>query len=291
MKSFSYYLVIGVLRLKGMKKKFQQSPIDYKNLRNDDVSFPKGSFFKNNATKFKVLKSTVVELSNSKSDKLLIFVHGGAFVFGPNQHHWDTMKSLFEKTNFSIWMCDYPKAPESSIKEITQNIDAIIDIAYEKYDKQNIVLIGDSVGGNLILTHIQRQISNNKNLPQKIILISPVMDASMSNPEIERVDKIDPMLSLNGVLSAKQMAAKDISLSDPIISPLNGDFNGFPNVELYIGENDITFPDQLIFHQKLTQASVPNELVIGKGMPHIWPLLPIMKESKQALRQIIDGLK
>jgi hypothetical protein len=60
---------------------------------------------------------------------------------------------------------------------------------------------------------------------------------------------------------------------------------------LYLAENDITFPDQLIFSSKLNIEKIDNQIHIGKEMPHIWPLLPVMKEAKVALNQIIKNIK
>ena len=106
--------------------------------------------------------------------------------------------------------------------------------------------------------------------------------------EIDILDKKDVMLSKIGVLSAMNMCSE--SLNDERISPLNGDFKFFPKTYLYIAENDITFPDQIIFASKLNEEKIDNVIQIGKEMPHIWPLLPVMKESKIALNQIISNI-
>ena len=112
----------------------------------------------------------------------------------------------------------------------------------------------------------------------------------MSNPEIEEVDRRDPMLSKAGVLSAKKMCAGNLALKDPIISPIYGSFNSFPKTVLFLAENDITYPDQLLVVQKLKAEGVDLEVILGEKMPHIWPFLPVMKEARVALYQLIDRL-
>jgi acetyl esterase/lipase len=148
--------------------------------------------------------------------------------------------------------------------------------------------MGDSAGGTLTIALTQRLIKTNESLPFKLILISPVLDASIKNQEIDVLDKKDVMLSKIGVLSAMNMCSE--SLNDERISPLNGEFKFFPKTYLYIAENDITFPDQIIFASKLNEEKIDNVIQIGKEMPHIWPLLPVMKESKKALNQIINNI-
>lgn len=287
-QSLTYYITILIIKLKGLKKEFSKDPIDYKKIRKEDVFEPKGKFFTQHNTKnFKVLNSLITEIANhTKSEKLLIFVHGGAFISGPAQHHWDTIKTISSQTSHTIWMCNYPKAPEHTIAEISENLDAIYRTALENYTPDQISLIGDSVGGTLIMALTQRLISNNIKLPQKVILVSPVMDASMTNPEIEKIDLVDPMLSKNGVLSAKRMCAGNTDLKDAIISPLYGNFEEFPETILFLAENDITYPDQKLTVEKLTAANAPIQIIEGKKMPHIWPFLPVMKEAKTALEKI-----
>lgn len=87
-RSFSYYLVLLVLKLKGVKKSFSK-PIDHLQIRKDDVKSPKGSFYKHNITAKNHIQGTkVTEISTDTHHKLIIYLHGGAFVKGPSQHHW-----------------------------------------------------------------------------------------------------------------------------------------------------------------------------------------------------------
>ena len=110
------------------------------------------------------------------------------------------------------------------------------------------------------------------------------------NPKIDELEIIDPILSKKGVLSAKKMCSEDGDLKNPNISPLYGSFDRFPTTILFMAESDITYPDQVIFVEKLENAVVKNTIYLGAGMPHIWPLLPFMKESKIALNEIIKLL-
>ena len=291
-QSFTYYIILLVIRLKGLKKDFSKDPIDFNKIRKGDVPYPKGPFFKQQQVrKFKVSDSIITEIGiHGHSGKLLLFIPGGAFISGPAQHHWDTAKEIANHTNQTIWMCDYPKAPENKIAKISTNIDEIYQTALATYLPDQITFIGDSAGGTLVTGLIQRLIKNQGILPGKIILVSPVMDASMSNPEIEKIDAIDPMLSKAGVLSAKKMCAGDIDLKDELISPIYGSFENFPPTLLFLAENDITCPDQKRAVDKLMEAKIDLEVIEGKNMPHIWPFLPVMTEAKAALNEIIRTL-
>jgi acetyl esterase/lipase len=292
-QSLTYYLLLLVLKLKGVKKDFSQNPIDFRSIRKGDVRSPRpASFAPSKAATFKVSESTITEVKGANgSNGLILFVHGGAFVSGPTDLHWNTIKKIVAKTGQTVWLCDYPKAPENQIATISKNIDLVYEKALEEYTANKITLLGDSVGGTLITALMQRLIRQNQEPPRKLILVSPVMDSTMSNPKIEEVDARDPMLSRAGVLSAKKMCAGNLVLKDAIISPIYGSFNGFPKTILFLAENDISYPDQQLAVKKMEAEGVEVEVVLGKNMPHIWPLLPVMKEANVALTQLIEQLE
>lgn len=292
MKSITYYVTLLVLKLKGIKREFNISPINYIKLRKEDVRTPKSSMFKSYQVKKIVQAKTLITQIKpiNGNDNLIIYCHGGAFVSGPSQHHWDAIKVVVTKTNSVVWMIDYPKAPENKIDVISENIDLIYSMALEKYPANNITIIGDSVGGTLIMALTQRLVQGNIKCPSKLILISPVVDAALSNPEIQRIERIDPMLSKNGVLSAKRMCANNNDLSDVRISPIHGSFKDFPNTLIFVAENDITSPDQKIVIEKIKKTNTNLQIIIGDEMPHIWPVLPIMKEAKNSLNKLISWI-
>lgn len=290
MPSFSYYIVTSVLRLKGLKKIFSQDPIPYEKLRKEDIHKPSKRMLKGNgSTQFKVLNTLVTTLvppQNKNDQFLLLYCPGGAFVSGPNMLSWDSLAKLAKNTGITAWMLDYPKAPESKILETTQNIDAVYAKALETYPASNIILMGDSAGGNLILTLTQRLIENTLPLPRRLIAISPAFDGSLNNPEIDKIDPLDCMLSKKGVTSAKKMCQGDLETTDPMMSPIYGSFKGFPPVDLFMGEYDILYPDQKLGRDKMKAEGVDLNVILGEKMPHIWPLLPFMKEATKSLNEI-----
>lgn len=115
MKSFSFYLTMFIIRLKGIKKVFAESPVNYKKLRKQDIHFPKIP----HASQFRIKDCLITEIPGTLlSQDLILFIHGGAFVYGPAKHHWDSVKRLHSYNETTIWMIDYPKAPEPRFPKI-----------------------------------------------------------------------------------------------------------------------------------------------------------------------------
>ena len=99
---------------------------------------------------------------------------------------------------------DYPKAPEHQIKDVNEEIDAIYNYILTIHSPDSIILMGDSAGATLAILLIQQLIKKKLPLPNSAILISPILDCSMSNPSILDIERNDLMLSRKGVLSAKK---------------------------------------------------------------------------------------
>ncbi len=292
MKSITFYLTIAVIRFLGIKKNFTPETMNDLVLRKDDIHTPKNKFFKSFQTQIYTIKETkITEIKKENhSPKLLMFIHGGAFVSGPSKFHWDSLKKIAKMTRYTVWMCDYPKAPEHKISQISANIDAVYQLATEKFNTNNIVIMGDSAGGALSMALIQRLILSKNKLPSQLILISPVLDASYENPNIDVIDKKDPILSKKGLIRASEMCVEDGDLKNLDLSPLFGSFIGFPTTTLFMAENDVTYPDQLLLCKKLEQAKITHSVISGMGMPHDWPLIPVMKEAKTAFHKIVEIL-
>ncbi|MEM9052015.1 MAG: alpha/beta hydrolase [Bacteroidota bacterium] len=291
--SLSYYLVLIVLKLKRVKSIFSTSPVDYQKLRKEDVKKPSSRFWRGYIMKrFKAGNSVVTSVkSQPTSEKLILFIHGGAYISGPGMHHWKAVRKMARLTHHEIWLVDYPKSPENDIREIFMSIKSVYHMALTTFKPDEVVLIGDSVGGSLALTLLQTLNEDSDEMPKSAFLISPVLDATLSNDAIPEVDLLDPMLSRKGIRSAKEMCAKDVKLTDPTISPINGSLDGLPPLHLYFAEYDITYPDQLLFLDKLKTAKVEYSLRTGRKMPHIWPLIYQLKEGRESLNGIIEELK
>nr|WP_315171820.1 alpha/beta hydrolase [uncultured Flavobacterium sp.] len=296
MKSISFYIITTIIKLKGIKSIFSIAPINYFKLRKSDIKTPnKKHLLNQESNKINIKKTILTEIipiNVINEEKIILYCPGGAFVYGPTDTNWKFCSTIAKETKLRSFLIDYPKAPEVTIEEINANIDAVYDFLVEQKSIKNIAMIGDSVGGTLLMLLVQRLVKiENAIVPKSIYLISPVTDCSLTNPEILLKDKNDIMLSRNGILSAKLMCAGNINLKSEIISPLYGSFKNFIPTYLFIVENDIMQPDQERLVDKMIIENVNFKVYRGHDMPHIWPLLPVMKEAKDALNTIIENIK
>lgn len=293
MKSIIYHLTLLFIRIKGYKKIFGQDPMLYEKLRKEDVfAAPNKLVNKHDVRTFEVAESRVTEITPKDATPtkayVVLFVHGGAMVAGPGQHHWDSLSYVIKKTGVKFWLVNYPKAPEHKIPQIAQNIDAVYAEARKTHESSQIFLMGDSAGGNLILTLTQRLIQAGETPPKGIIPITPAVDVTFTNDAIDLIDPRDPMLSKKGVMSASRMSAGELDLDDPMMSPINGSFEKFPKTLMFLAGRDILYPDAKVAAYEMKKKGVSLELVEESRMIHIWPLLPVLREAKEALNKISE---
>ncbi|OJJ14022.1 hypothetical protein BKI52_44355 [marine bacterium AO1-C] len=291
MKAILFHLTVLFIRLKGYKKMFSHDPMWYEKFRKDDVfEAPKKLRKAFQVRDFQIAETKVTEVApkDSTSDQVVLFVHGGAMIGGPGQHHWDSMQYMVKKTGVKFWLINYPKAPEHKITQIGQNIDAVYAEARKTHEPSQILLMGDSAGGNLILTLTQRLIKNGEQPPKALIPITPAVDVTFTNEAIDLLDKRDPLLSKVGVLSTANMSSGGVDLADPMMSPINGSFEKFPKTLMFIAGRDILYPDAKVAAYEMKKAGVPIEVIDETRMIHIWPLMPVMREAKEALNKICD---
>lgn len=61
-----------------------------------------------------------------------------------------------------------------------------------------------------------------------------------------------------------------------------------PRTTIFVGTHEIFYPDIVKFFNKLNDNGVDVELNIGEGMSHVYPLYPMVPESKEAFKHIVE---
>ena len=84
-----------------------------------------------------------------------------------------------------------------------------------------------------------------------------------------------------------RLYANGHDLKDPQLSPIYGDFAGFPPAILTSGTRDLFLSLTVMTHRKLRQAGVESVLEVFEGQPHgAWYRDASVPESKDAFEEI-----
>ena len=208
---------------------------------------------------------------------IILYIHGGAYVNEINyQHHLYCMK-LSRKLESYVIAPVYGLAPNHKVRETFEAIESLYRNLL-KFDK-NIILMGDSAGGGFVLSFAQYLKTVNLSQPKHIIVFSPWVDISMSNPPYDSEN--DPILGEIGLKEIGKSWAGNLDTKDYRVSPLYGNKSELAETLIFAGEKEIFYKDI----KKYVEDCKNARLVVGKDLFHIYPLFPI-PEAKKAFKEI-----
>lgn len=214
----------------------------------------------------------------------VFYIHGGAYRYDFIPIHWMFIEKLVKETNAYVIAPAYRLAPFGTYKEAFDLIVPVYKKYCEEHPEKKIIMMGDSAGGGLSLALTEHFKAEGIRLPDELILLSPWVDISMENEEIKQYQPKDPLITAASAISIAKRWAGDLDLHDPKVSPIYGDLKGIKNVTVFIGTDEVLYPDVTKMFSMLDQ-DVSNELIVGEGMIHIYPIYPII-ESIHACHKI-----
>lgn len=232
-------------------------------------------------------KAWLVTPDGRITNKIILYIHGGGYISNMTRYDWNFVRELTTKTNFRILVADYPLAPSANYKNVYDYFDDLYQIVLNHISSDDVIFIGNSAGGGIALGFTQHLRDKGTPLPSKVILNSPWLDITMSNPEIGNVDTKDKLLSIDGLRMAGQAYAEDLDPRDPKVSPIYGDFSDIPPISLFIGTHDVFLPDARKLKQHLRSLNIPLNYYEYPKMFHMWMAVTNLEESKHAIDQMV----
>lgn len=223
---------------------------------------------------------------DTQSRYIIFYIHGGAYRHQIILPHWQLIEKLVKETYAQIIVPAYRLIPYATYIEAYDLITEVYTKYCELYPNHKIIMMGDSAGGGLSLGLTEYFKRENVRMPDELILISPWVDVTMENEDIEKYQPKDTFLNAESLKVCGKYWAKDSDPHDWKISPVYGDLSGIHNVTGFVGTYDILCPDILKCFEMLDPS---NELVIEEKMNHVYPLLPI-PEAKPAVKKIIQTI-
>jgi len=176
----------------------------------------------------------------------------------------------------------YRLAPEHKFPAAQDDaMDAYQYLLDSGYSPDKIAVAGESAGGGLALSLVLRLRDEGKPLPSCIVAISPWADLTLSGSSYNNNVRLDPTLireSLAYYVIAYAAGHED----EAYVSPVLGDFAGFPPTLLFAGSDEILLSDAKTVYKRLKKAGVESTLVVEDGMWHVYPLYGT-PEGKKAL--------
>lgn len=219
-------------------------------------------------------------------EHVILYFHGGAYLTGNLNYARILGAKLAQITDIDVMSIDYRLAPENpypaQLEDAVKSWNYLLDKGYRA---KNIALVGESAGGNLVLSLANYLKIHGKRMPSSIVCMSPWTDLLATGKSIEIKQELDPMLTKEFLDEATKAYCSNGDLSNPLISPLYGDFKDFPPTFIQVGKNEILLSDSLNLKKRLEQVDVECYIEIWNGMWHVFQMFP-MKKATRAMQNI-----
>ncbi|MCW2662686.1 MAG: hypothetical protein JWP83_3838 [Mycobacterium sp.] len=206
------------------------------------------------------------------SGNYVVAIHGGAFILPPSIFHWLDYTVMAYQTGATIEVPIYPLLQQGGTAgTVVPQMAGFINHEVSTLGAPHVSVIGDSAGGNLALAATEYMVRQGEAVPASMVLLSPWLDLTMSNPNIALVQ--DPLLPLGPAQVIGREWAGNLPVTDYRVSPLNGSLSGLPPTYVYSGNLDILSPDVLVLQHEAAIAGAPINFVLGNGEIHDWIIL------------------
>lgn len=217
---------------------------------------------------------------------VILHCHGGGYSTGSCMYARTLTSKLATSTSMDVLCFDYRLAPEHPYPAALEDAMKVWNyLMLLGYGARDIILTGDSAGGNLAISLILKLKEEGRRLPRGLVLMSPWTDLTSSGESFESKAELDPVLDREYIDRMVKAYAEGQELTNPLVSPLFGDFIGFPPTYIQVGENEILLSDSVRLKQVFMDADVAVKLDIYPGMWHVFQMSPV-KAAKNAMDKI-----
>lgn len=228
--------------------------------------------------------------------RAILQLHGGGYI-GPMKNIYRRFAVRYGKLSYGadVLSVDYRVAPEHPFPAALMDAAAGYRWLVEEkgYEPGKIVIAGDSAGGGLALALVMYLKDQKMALPGGIIAMSPWTDVTLSGESYESNYEIDPLFGNSKENMLYQCSyIGDADPKNPWLSPLFGDFSGFPPMLMQVGEYEVLLSDTLSAAKKAREAGVKVRTSVYDGMFHVFQMgLDLIPESRAAWEEAGEFLR
>ncbi|MBO6560170.1 MAG: alpha/beta hydrolase fold domain-containing protein [Nisaea sp.] len=236
--------------------------------------------------------------SGGGSQAALIYMHGGGFMQGSPETHWDITSRIAAWNRQTVISVDYSLAPEHPYPLAFQQCVAVVEWARDNaaslgIDPARLAVGGDSAGGNLAAVTALK--GREIGLPLRAqMLVYPVCDFDRSRPSYSE-NANGPLLRVAGMAENNALYCADVEKlnTDPFIAPLAASSHaGLPPAFVAVAQYDPLRDSGRAYADAVKTAGGDVTVDDGAGLIHGYlRALEYCPESETALRRMCAWLK
>lgn len=218
--------------------------------------------------------------------KVILYCHGGGYITGNLGYARILAAKMSSATGREVLSFAYRLSPEFPWPAAQEDAMAAWDyLMHLGYGADQVVLAGDSAGGNMALVLALRLREQGRRLPGRLVLFSPWTDMTAGAESYQPYESEDPILSARYMDAVRQAYAPGQNWALPEFSPLFAKLAGLPPTMIQVGGKEILYADSIRLQQKMIQAGVACVLHCWPEMWHVFQTFPL-PQSDEAMEKM-----
>ena len=212
--------------------------------------------------------------------RCVLYCHGGGYTSGNLGYSRVLASKLVRSTGLDTLSFEYRLAPEHPYPAALEDAFRAWDhLMYLGYGAKDVVLAGDSAGGNMALVLCLALRRAGRMLPGALLLMSPWTDMTASGASYSERAEADPILTDEYIQAVREAYAPGADYSRPEFSPLFGDFSAFPPALIQVGTHEILYSDSERLAERMKAAGCYCRLEVWENMWHVFQMAPAKKSA------------
>ena len=220
--------------------------------------------------------------------KLLLYLHGGAYVLGGCDLHRQMVSHIARAGRIRAILPEYRLSPEHKYPAaINDAVGVYRSLLKMGLKPQDIIFAGDSAGGGLSVATLLALRDAGDPLPAAAVLLSPFLDVTGSGASMQsRADK-DPWFRAEDIPLVADHYCEPHQRRFPLVSPVFANVEGLPPMLIQVGDHEILLSDSERLADECVAAGIDVELEVWPEMWHVFQMFTRkMPESRQAIDKI-----
>jgi epsilon-lactone hydrolase len=217
----------------------------------------------------------------------LLYLHGGGYSFYPKSSYSNFAAIIALSAKAKLFALDYRLAPEHKFPaQLTDATSAYRWLLSNGVNPQQLVVLGDSAGGNLTLALLLSLRDSALPPPALAICLSPATDFGAwgaGAPVNSDFDWITQGMTLHWADWFCTLKER----SDPLVSPVNADLRGLPPIYIQAGGSEILLASIQMFVERAREQGASVVLETWPAMNHDFQMLGYeVPQSAEAIQRI-----
>lgn len=207
----------------------------------------------------------------AKSGRTILYLHGGGYTAGSPRSHRPMVARIAEASGAVAIAPDYRLGPEHRFPAAVEDAVAVYRALLDRgTDPARLIVAGDSAGGGLAMALALSIKAEDLAQPAGYFVISPWTDLTQSGASYRTKAATDPVITKAGLDQMALAYLGGLEATDPLASPVRGDFEGVAPVLIQNGSEEALLSDSITLADVLAQARVDVRLEVWPEMIHVF---------------------